>query len=406
MNVFVFNCGSSSVKAQVVDPQAGVSVLGGRVERIGETGARLATWQRLPSGTRDESSGAVSAAGHRAALAALVEALAKRSETFANGLFSAIGHRVVHGGERYRQPAVIDDAVLEAIRSAASLASLHNAANLAGIDLARERWPAVPQVAVFDTAFHQTLPPHAFHYALPMDLCQSFGIRRYGFHGTSHRCVARRAAALLGRPLESLRLITLHLGNGASAAAIDLGRSVDTSMGFTPLEGLMMSTRCGDVDPGIVFHLSRATGKSLDELETLLKSGSGLKGVCGASDMRDVVQMAEAGDARAELALTMFCYRIKKFVGAYFAVLGRVDALVFTAGIGENSAVVRRRVCAGLEQLGIALDDTCNESAAGECEVQRADGAVKVLVIPTNEELEIAEQTVACLQSARSAAAD
>jgi acetate kinase len=339
-------------------------------------------------------------AGRRAALEALVEALAKRSETFANGSFSAIGHRVVHGGEQFREPAIIDDTVLDGIRSVASLATLHNAANLAGIELARARWPALPQVAVFDTAFHQTLPPHAFHYALPMDLCQSLGIRRYGFHGTSHRYVARRAAALLGRPLDSLRLITLHLGNGASAAAIDLGRSVDTSMGFTPLEGLMMSTRCGDIDPDIVFHVSRATGHPLDELETLLKSESGLKGVCGASDMRDVVQMAEAGDARAELALTMFCHRVKKFVGAYFAVLGRVDALVFTAGIGENSAVVRRRVCAGLEQLGIALDDARNESAAGECAVQRADGAVKVLVIPTNEELEIAEQTATCLSVA------
>jgi acetate kinase len=400
MNVFVFNCGSSSVKGQLVDLKLRATVLGGRVERIGDAGAQLTTWQRTPSGARDESSNAVSAADHRAALETLIEALAKCSETVANGSFAAIGHRVVHGGERFREPAVIDHSVLDGIQSAASLASLHNAANLSGIELALARWPGVPQVAVFDTAFHQTLPPHAFHYALPLDLCERHGIRRFGFHGTSHRYVARRAAALLGRPLESLQIVTLHLGNGASAAAIESGRSVETSMGFTPLEGLMMSTRCGDVDPGIVFHLARVAGKSLEELETMLKLQSGLKGVCGASDMRDVVRMAEAGDARAELALAMFCHRIRKFVGAYFAVLGRVDALVFTAGIGENSAVVRSRICAGLEGLGIALDDGRNLSARGECEVQSANSAVKVLLIPTNEELEIAEQTMTCLSVA------
>jgi len=337
---------------------------------------------------------------HREALTALVDALSGQSVLLRSGAIDAVGHRVVHGGGRFHQPALVDAAVLDAIRALAALAPLHNGANLAGIELALERWPSLPQVAVFDTAFHQTMPPHAFHYALPAELCERLGIRRYGFHGTSHRYVARRAAALLGRPLEALRLITLHLGNGVSAAAIEFGRCIDTTMGFTPLEGLMMSTRCGDIDPAIVFHLHRAVGLSLDEVEALLKSQSGLKGICGASDMRDVQRLAGEGDARAGLALAMFCYRIKKCVGAYFAVLGGLDALVFTGGIGENSAVVRQRSCAGLETLGIALDETRNQSAdTGEREVQRADSAVKMLVIPTNEELEIAEQTMACVRA-------
>lgn len=401
MNVFVFNCGSSSVRAQLVDLNARSPVLAGAVERIGEPVARLTGRTPRQAGGWEEWTDEVTAADHRAALKLLVGTMARRSEVFSAGKFAAIGHRVVHGGERFSQPVRINAEVLDAVRGVASLAPLHNGANLAGIELALERWPAVPQVAVFDTAFHQTMPPHAFHYALPLDLCQSLGIRRYGFHGTSHRYVARRAAAFLGRPLESLRLITLHLGNGASAAAIDSGRCVDTTMGFTPLEGLMMSTRSGDIDPAIVFHLHRATGRSLDELETMLKSQSGLKGICGAADMRDVLRMAGTGDPRAELALAMFCYRIKKCIGAYLASLGRVDALVFTGGIGENCAVIRQRSCAGLEALGIALDDARNASAAtAERELNRADSTVKVLVIPTNEELEIAEQTMACVQSA------
>lgn len=401
MTVFVLNCGSSSVKAQLIDLDTRTSVLAAKVDRIGESTSHMDCRQRTEAGGWTDKADEVRASDHRTALELMFATLAKHSAVFQSGKFAAIGHRVVHGGSKFSQPAVLDEAVVEAIRAVAALAPLHNGANLAGIELARKRWPAVPQVAVFDTAFHQTMPPHAFHYALPLDLCEKFGIRRYGFHGTSHRYVARRAAALLNRPLESLRLITLHLGNGASAAAIDSGRCVDTTMGFTPLEGLMMSTRSGDIDPAIVFHLHRTTGMSLDELETMLKSQSGLKGICGASDMRDVERMAKAGDAHAELALAMFCYRVKKCIGAYFAALGRVDALVFTGGIGENSAEARRRSCLGLEALGIALDDTRNSStAADEREVNIANSAVKAFVIPTNEELEIAEQTVALIQSA------
>lgn len=402
MNVFVLNCGSSSIKAQVVDLDTRSPALAGVVDRIGEPVARLTSRTRATTGGWEDSSVETQAADHRAALNLLVETMAGRSDALSAGNFAAIGHRVVHGGERFSQPVRINDAVLDAIRAVAPLAPLHNGVALAGIEFALERWPGVPQVAVFDTAFHQTLPPHAFHYALPLELCQNLGIRRYGFHGTSHRYVARRAAALLGRPLESLRLITLHLGNGASAAAIDRGRCVDTTMGFTPLEGLMMSTRCGDIDPAIVFHLHRATGRSLEELETMLKLQSGLKGICGAGDMRDVQRMAQAGDPRAELALAMFCYRIRKCIGAYFGVLGRADAVVFTGGIGENSAEVRQRAGAGLDEIGIALDDARNEFAStAEREVNRSDSAVRVLVIPTNEELEIAEQTMACLRPAQ-----
>jgi len=256
----------------------------------------------------------------------------------------------------------------------------------------------VPQVAVFDTAFHQTMPPRAFHYALPRDLYDVHRVRRYGFHGTSHAHVARRAAELLGKPSGSLNLITLHLGNGASAAAIREGKSVDTSMGMTPLEGLIMGTRCGDLDPAVPFFLGTATGKDPGEIQTLLDEESGIKGICGANDMREVHRLAEAGNPSAALAIDMYCYRIRKYIGAYTAVLGRVDALVFTGGIGENDAEVRRQACEGLEGLGIAVDEAGNGSASREPrEIQREGMAVKVLVIPTNEELEIALQTIACI---------
>jgi acetate kinase len=310
-----------------------------------------------------------------------------------------IGHRVVHGGEEFREPTLIDDDVIAAIRRQIPLAPLHNPANLLGIEVTRARRPDVPQVAVFDTAFHHSLPPHAYHYAIPYQLYQALQIRRYGFHGTSHEYVAKAAASYLRRPLESLNLIVLHLGNGASAAAIQAGRSVDTSMGMTPLEGLMMGTRCGDIDPAIVFFLATTGGKSLEEIEGLLNSGSGLRGVCGENDMREALELAASGNQRANLAIEMYAYRIKKYVGAYFAVLGRVDAVVFTAGIGENSAEIRARSCAGLSGLGIEIDPAKNGwRLAGVCEIQRKGSPVRILVVPTNEELEIAEETVACIR--------
>jgi acetate kinase len=297
---------------------------------------------------------------------------------------------------------LIDENVLEAIRELIPLAPLHNPANLLGIEAAQQVFPGVPQVAVFDTAFHQSMPPYAFIYPLPYSFYALHHVRRYGFHGTSHLWVAKKAAAHLGKPLKVLHLITLHLGNGASAAAIRQGRSVDTSMGMTPLEGLVMGTRCGDLDPAVPFYLKRVTRMADGDLEALLNKGSGLKGICGANDMREILQMADRGEPLAQLALEIYCYRVKKYLGAYFAVLGRVDAVVFTGGIGENAAPIRKRCCQGLEGLGITVDDGKNEKTCAEVlEIQRDGGLVKVLAIRTKEEREIAEQTVATLLRAR-----
>jgi len=288
--------------------------------------------------------------------------------------------------------------VLETIRDLVPLAPLHNPANLLGIEAARQVFPGVPQVAVFDTAFHQSIPRHAFTYALPYSFYALHRVRRYGFHGTSHLWVAKKAAAHLEKPLTSINLITLHLGNGASAAAIRQGLSVDTSMGMTPLEGLVMGTRCGDLDPAVSFYLRRATRMPEGDLEALLNKGSGLKGICGANDMREILKMGDRGEPQAQLALELYCYRIKKYIGAYFAVLGKVDAVVFTGGIGENAAPIRKQCCQGLEGLGITVEDRKNEKAYAEVlEIQQDNAAVKVLAVRTREEREIAEQTVATL---------
>jgi acetate kinase len=313
-----------------------------------------------------------------------------------------IGHRVVHGGEAFREPALIDGEVVEAIRGLIPLAPLHNPSNLLGIEVARERFPGVPQVAVFDTAFHQTLPPRAYRYALPHELYETHQVRRYGFHGSSHAYVAKEAARHLGLPIEEADLIILHLGNGASAAAVQGGMSIDTSLGMTPLEGLVMGTRCGDLDPSIPFYLMRRTGRKPEEVESLLNKESGLKGICGASDMREILAAAAQGNERAGLAVEMFCYRIKKYIGAYHAVMGRLGALVFTGGIGENAAPIRQRVCEGLEHLGIAIDRVKNETAQGPiAELQQEGSLVTVLVVRTNEELEIAQQTISTIEKAK-----
>jgi len=295
---------------------------------------------------------------------------------------------------------LINDKVIETVRRLSPLAPLHNPANLLGIEVALQSAPDVPQVAVFDTAFHQSIPMHAFRYAIPQDLYEAHHVRRYGFHGTSHYYVAKQTATLMDRPLNSLNLISLHLGNGASAAAVKEGISIDTSMGMTPLEGLIMGTRCGDIDPAIIFYLKRETGLARDEVETLLNKDSGLKGICGVNDMRQIEELAQAGNSQAQLAIEMVCYRIKKYIGAYYAVLGRLDALIFTAGIGEKSPLIRAGACRGLSHLGIDVDPEKNNRRSKEVfEIQTGDSSVKVLVIPTNEELEIAEQTLACIQN-------
>ncbi|WP_295414091.1 acetate kinase, partial [uncultured Thiodictyon sp.] len=301
-------------------------------------------------------------------------------------------------GERFQRPTLVDDAVVEAIRDMIPLAPLHNPANLDGIEVARTLFPGVPSVAVFDTAFHQTMPSATYRYAIPEYLYLKHRVRRYGFHGTSHQYVGERAAAVLGKPFDRCNLITLHLGNGASATAIRAGRSIDTSMGMTPLEGLVMGTRCGDLDPAILFYTAEQLGLDNQALDDLLNRQSGLLGLCGVNDMREIHRLAAEGDDRAELAIAITARRIRKYIGAYYAELGRVDAIVFTGGIGENDAEVRHRACAGLENLGIALDDSANLSAdRGERAISAAHSQVKILVIPTNEELAIARQALAAV---------
>ena len=395
MRVLVLNSGSSSIKYRLFDMADETQLAEGLVERIGEANAHEvhhavgAATQEATRPIRDHGEG----------LGGILQALVANGALADTSDLGGIGHRVVHGGEQFTRAVVADEAVLRTISELVPLAPLHNPPNLHGIEEARRAFPTIPQVAVFDTAFHQTIPPHAYHYALPRSAYRDYHVRRYGFHGTSHLYVAQRAADYLGRPLSELNLITLHLGNGASATAIENGRSVDTSMGMTPLEGLVMGTRCGDLDPAVNFYIQRATGMSPAEMEAVLNKESGLKGVCGVNDMREVHRLADAGNADARLALDLFCYRIRKYLGAYYAVLGRVDGVIFTGGIGEHDATVRACACAGLERLGIRIDAARNgEKCRDVLEVSTADSEVKVFAIQTNEELEIARQTLACLQ--------
>jgi acetate kinase len=388
--VLVVNTGSSSIKYQLFE-MAGQKVLAsGLVERIGEAGTRLTH----RAGDADPLVVEDRVADHSEGFERVFGAFETGGEPI--GELAGIGHRVVHGGDRLTAPTLIDDAAIAAIADQVPLAPLHNPSNLLGIRIAMASFPQTPQVAVFDTAFHQTMPPRAWRYALPADLAAELRIRRYGFHGTSHAYVSRKAAEHLGRPAAELNLITLHLGNGASAAAVAGGRCIDTSMGLTPLEGLVMGTRSGDLDPAVVFYLHREAGLSVDDIDDLLNKRSGMLGLAGANDMREVARLVGEGDQAAAEALDVYCYRIRKYVGAYTAALGRLDALVFTAGIGENNDAVRAGVCQGLEGLGIALDPRRNRARSGRPRTISADdAAVPVLVVPTNEELEIAEQTLA-----------
>jgi acetate kinase len=385
VKVLVLNSGSSSIKYRLFETTGESELAGGIVERIGEAGSRI-----LHRDGEGQQVLQVAVGDHAEGFARLLGLLSD------DGSPDAVGHRVVHGGDRFRAPVRIDDAVLETIRALAPLAPLHNPANLTGIEAAMAALPGVPQVAVFDTAFHQTMPGHAYRYAVPESWYREFGLRRYGFHGTSHAFVSQRAAECLGRDRRELNLIVLHLGNGASATAVQAGESVDTSMGLTPLEGLVMGTRCGDLDPAVHGFLARRAGMDLAEVEEALNEDSGLKGLCGVNDMREVEALASAGDADAELALELFCYRARKYVGAYAAAMGRVDALVFTAGIGQRSAEVRRRICQGLEVLGLALDPDRNRNPGPlPALVHARDSRVAVLVVATDEELAIARETAA-----------
>jgi acetate kinase len=390
--VLVLNSGSSSVKYQLLDMRDSSRLAVGLVERIGEQTSRL---KHTPAGGESrERGGAI--ADHDAALKAVAEELAKDGLGLDSPELAAIGHRVVHGGKTFTEPTVIDDTVLAEIERLIPVAPLHNPANLTGIRTAQVLRPDLPQVAVFDTAFHTTMPESAARYAIDVKTADEHRVRRYGFHGTSHAYVSRATAELLGKDPSETNVIVLHLGNGASASAVRGGRCVDTSMGLTPLEGLVMGTRSGDMDPAVIFHLMRVGGMSADEIDTLLNKKSGLIGLCGDNDMREIRRRVDEGDEQAELAFDIYIHRLKKYIGAYYAVLGRVDAVAFTAGVGENAAPVRAAALADLEELGLAVDGERNAVRGDEARLISPEGArVAVAVVPTDEELEIATQTYA-----------
>ena len=368
----------------------------GLAEKIGEETSKLTHKKVLDNGETDKHVIDGCIRDHHAGLIQIVNLLIDPNHGVIQDKsdIAAVGHRVVHGGETFHSPIIIDEEVLAAIKENIPLAPLHNPPNLEGIEVARKIFSEAPQVAVFDTAFHQTIPMRAFLYAIPFDLYEKDKVRRYGFHGTSHAYVAESAAAHLRRPLKELNLITIHLGNGASMAAVKKGRCIDTSMGMTPLAGLVMGTRSGDVDPAIPFFLADYLKMSLKDIDNLLNKDSGLKGICGTNDMRKVIEKREAGDERAETALDLYTYRIKKYIGAYFAALGHLDGVVFTAGIGENSPQIRARCCSELRELGIEIDPEKNRrDKDGIREINTPGSKVKVLIIPTNEELKIALET-------------
>ncbi|MEV7691232.1 acetate kinase [Streptomyces bungoensis] len=391
--VLVLNSGSSSLKYQLLDMRHGSRLAVGLVERIGEQTSRL-EHTCVTSGDTREQDGPI--ADHDAALKAVAGELSRDGVGLDSPDLAAIGHRVVHGGMFFTEPTVVDDAVLTEIERLIPVAPLHNPANLTGIRTARSLRPDLPQVAVFDTAFHTTMPESAARYALDPKIADRYRIRRYGFHGTSHAYVSRETARLLGRDPADVNVIVLHLGNGASASAVRGGRCVDTSMGLTPLEGLVMGTRSGDLDPAVIFHLERVGGMSMDEIDTLLNKRSGLFGLCGDNDMREIRRRIDEGDEAAALAFDIYIHRLRKYIGAYYAVLGRVDAVAFTAGVGENAAAVREAAITGLEGMGLAVDGGLNAVRSREPRLISPDSArVAVAVVPTDEELEIATQTYA-----------
>ena len=395
-SVLVVNAGSSSLKYGLVEVEAGRTLAAGLVEGIGEATSGV---RHDGPGGRTRVPGAVE--DHESGMRMALDAFADQGPDLAECDVRAVGHRVVHGGERFSAPVLIDEEVEQAIEDLVPLAPLHNPPNLEGIRVARRVFPHLPQVAVFDTAFHQTLAPSAYTYAVPREWERLHGVRRYGFHGTSHSYVSTEAARVLNREPHDVNLVVLHLGNGASATAVRGGVSVETSMGMTPLQGLVMGTRSGDVDPALPAHLARVAGLSVAEVDEALNRRSGMLALAGDNDLRRVEQRAADGDPDARMALEVYCHRIRSYVGAYYAVLGRLDAVVFTAGVGENSPEVRARSLSGLEELGIGVDPARNESADRGGRFISSDGSrVAVLVVPTNEELEIARQTLALVDAA------
>lgn len=388
--ILVVNSGSSSIKYQLIEMDGEEVLAKGLIERIGTDHGVVNHTVAGNTHTYE-----VSVLDHIAGFNAFIHACAKHGPDLEEANIVAVGHRLVQGGSRFVAPTIIDDSVVRTVEELSPLAPLHNPPNLKGVEGAKVAFPDIPHVGVFDTAFHQTMPPEAYTYAIDRNLAAQYRIRRYGFHGTSHKYVSELAADFLGKPVEDVNTIVLHIGNGVSACAVRGGKSVETSMGLTPLEGMVMGTRSGDVDPGIIFHLARQAKMTPDQIDELLNRRSGLLGMTGSSDMRDVLAAVERGDQQANLALDVYCHRLRSYVGAYYAQLGRVDAIAFTAGVGENGPEVRARTLANLESMGIDIDPERN--ASGERGIRRIstdESRVAVLVIPTNEEVEIARQTL------------
>ncbi len=396
MNILVINCGSSSLKYQLINSASEEVLAKGLCERIGIDG--MLTYQ--PEGGEKEKS-EIPMPTHTEAIDAVIKALMNEKTGVIKSLseVGAVGHRIVHGGEKFTSSCLIDDESIKAIEECNDLAPLHNPANLIGIRACQTLMPGVPMVAVFDTAFHQTMPEVAYIYGIPYEYYEKYKVRRYGFHGTSHSYVSKRTAELVGKPYDQMKIIVCHLGNGASVSAVNCGKSVDTSMGLTPLEGLLMGTRSGDLDPAILDFVGKKEGLSLDEMNDVLNKKSGMLGISGvSSDGRDLEDAAAAGNKRAQLAMDVFDYRVIKYIGAYAAVMNGVDAIAFTAGIGENNKVLRKNVCDSLTYLGVKLDDEKNNVRGEERIVSADDSKVKVLLVPTNEELAIARETAALVK--------
>lgn len=391
--VLVINSGSSSIKYQIIEMDTEIVLAKGLVERVGSDHGH--SEHTGPDGTHERE---LAVPDHDVAFQVMMDACALYGPDLAAAKLSVVGHRVVQGGARYIAPTLIDDEVERNIDELSGLAPLHNPANLRGIVAARRAFPTIPHIAIFDTAFHQTMPPDAYTYAIDTELAQRYRIRKYGFHGTSHKYVSHGAAEFLNRPLADVNSIVLHIGNGASACAVRGGLSIETSMGMTPLEGLVMGTRSGDIDPAVLLHLHRQADMSFENLDELLNRKSGLLGLAKTSDVRDVQEAAANGDERADAALAIYCHRIRHYVGAYYAQLGLLHAIVFTAGVGENSSEIRARSLNGLGHMGIEIDPGRNQAKSRERRMVSTDGSrVAVLVIPTNEELEIARQAMAAI---------
>ena len=397
MKILVINCGSSSLKYQLINMENEECLALGLVERIGIEGSKLTQKAKGEKYIIEEPM-----KDHTDAIRLVLGALVDGEHGVIKDLseIGAVGHRIVHGGEKYAESVIVNDEVMKNLEECSKLAPLHNPANIIGINACKALMPSTPMVAVFDTAFHQTMPEVAYIYPLPYELYTNNGVRKYGFHGTSHKYVSDKAAEMMGKDIKDLKLITCHLGNGASIAAVKNGKSVETSMGFTPLEGIAMGTRCGSIDPAIITYIMQELNLTIDEVNDLMNKKSGVLGISGvSSDFRDIEKAAwEEGNHRAQLALDIFTYKVKKFIGSYAAVMGGVDAIIFTAGLGENSPETREDICSGLEFLGAVLDKSKNKVRGKAVEINTEDSKTKIFVIPTNEELVIARDTEALIK--------